>query len=176
MLKGDKVKLAPLKREYIDKFLEWLNSPEITQYLTIFRPLTRDMEEEWFDNLKTRENTIIFSILLTENNNKEKLIGNCGLLSINWKDRTAVCGIFIGDKENQGKGYGTEALRLLVDYGFKTLNFNRIELEVDDFNIRAIKCYKKVGFVEEGRRRQAVFKNGKYNDALFMGILQEEWK
>ena len=176
MLKGERVKLAPLKREYIEKFLEWLNDSEITQYLMRYRPLTRDMEEEWFNNLKTEENTIIFSILLTENKDKDLLIGNCGIQDINWKDRTAVCGVFIGDKKNQGKGYGTEALRLLVKYGFNTLNLNRIELNVDDFNIRAIKCYKKVGFVEEGRKRQAVFKNGQYNDVIYMSILQMDWK
>jgi len=73
MLKGERVKLAPLKREYIEKFLEWLNDPEIIQYLIRYRPLTRDMEEEWFDNLKTKENTIIFSILLTENKGNENL-------------------------------------------------------------------------------------------------------
>jgi len=176
MLKGERVKLAPLKREYIEKFLEWLNDPEITQYLMFHRPLTRDMEEEWFNNLKTKQNTIIFSILLNENKTKEKLIGNCGIDDINWKDRVGHCGIFIGDKENQGKEYGTEALRLLVDYGFNTLNLNRIELIVYDFNIRAMKSYKKVGFIEEGRKRQAAFKNGKYHDVIIMSLLREEWK
>ncbi|MFX1268439.1 MAG: GNAT family N-acetyltransferase [Promethearchaeota archaeon] len=176
MPKGENIKLAPLKREYIEKFLEWLNDPEITQYLMMYRPLTRDMEEEWFDNLKTKENTIIFSILLTENNGKEKLIGNCGIDDINWKDRVGHCGVFIGDKENQGKGYGTEALCLLVDYGFNTLNLNRIELIVYDFNIRAMNCYKKVGFIEEGHKRQATFKNGKYHDVIIMSLLREEWE
>ncbi|MGB5909954.1 MAG: GNAT family protein [Promethearchaeia archaeon] len=176
MLKGERVKLAPLKREYIEKFLEWLNDPKITQYLMFHRPLTRDMEEEWFNNLKTKENTVIFSILLNENKTKEKLIGNCGIDDINWKDRVGHCGIFIGDKENQGKEYGTEALRLLVDYGFNTLNLNRIELIVYDFNIRAMKSYKKVGFIEEGRKRQAAFKNGKYHDVIIMSLLREEWE
>ncbi|MFX0139084.1 MAG: GNAT family N-acetyltransferase [Candidatus Hodarchaeota archaeon] len=176
MLKGENVKLAPLKREYIEKFLKWLNDPKITQYLDTYPPLTRDMEEEWFDNLKTKEDTIIFSILLTENNGKEKLIGNCGIQDIKWKDRVGHCGVFIGDKENQGKGYGTEALRLLVDYGFNTLNLNRIELIVYDFNIKAMKSYKKVGFIEEGRKRQATFKNGKYHDVIIMSLLQEEWE
>lgn len=176
MLKGERVKLAPLKREYIEKFLEWLNDPEITQYLDMYRPLTRDMEEEWFDNLKAKEDTIIFSILLTEDNGKELLIGNCGIQDINWKNRVGHCGVFIGDKESHGKGYGTEALRLLVGYGFNTLNLNRIELIVYDFNIRAMKSYKKVGFIEEGRKRQATFKNGKYHDVIIMSLLQEEWE
>ena len=173
MLKGKRLKLTPLKKEYIDKFLGWLNDPEITQYLMRFRPLTREMEEEWYNNLKSREDKIIFSILLNEDN---QLIGNCGIEDLNWIDRTAICGVFIGDKEKQGKGYGTEALHLLVDYAFNTLNLNRIELLVYDFNDRAIRCYQKVGFIEEGRKRQAVFKNGKYYNVIFMSILREEWK
>jgi len=173
MLEGERLKLAPLKREYIESFLKWLNDPEITQYLTGYRPLTRDMEEDWFDNLKKRENAIIFSILLIDN---EKLIGNCGIEDLHWVNRAGTCGIFIGDKENQGKGYGPEALRLLLDYGFNTLNLNRIDLKVYEFNTSAIKCYKKVGFIEEGRKRQATFKNGKYYDDIIMSILFEEWK
>ncbi|MFX0033802.1 MAG: GNAT family N-acetyltransferase [Candidatus Hodarchaeota archaeon] len=173
MFESERLKLAPLKREYIESFLKWLNDPEITQYLTGYRPLTQDMEEDWFDNLKKRENAIIFSILLKDN---QKLIGNCGIEDIHWVNRSATCGLFIGDKENQGKGYGPEALRLLLDYGFSTLNLNRIDLKVYEFNTRAIKCYKKVGFIEEGRKRQATFKNGKYYDDIVMSILHEEWK
>lgn len=173
MLQGKRLKLAPLKREYIESFLKWLNDPEVTQYLIGYRPLTRDMEEEWFNNLKKRDNAFIFSILLTDG---EKLIGNCGLEDIHWINRVGACGIFIGDKENQGKGYGTEALQLLLNYGFNTLNLNRIDLKVYEFNTRAIKCYKKVGFIEEGRKRQATFKNGKFYDDIIMSILREEWE
>ncbi|TFG17923.1 MAG: N-acetyltransferase [Promethearchaeota archaeon] len=172
MLKGKDVILAPLKREYIDKFLEWLNDPEVTQHLMRFRPLTREMEEDWFDSLKDREGDIIFAILINQN----QLIGNCSIMNILWNDRVGTCGIFIGDKKEQGKGYGTEAMKLLLEYGFNTLNLNRIDLKVNDFNSRAIRCYQKIGFIEEGRMRQSCFRNGEYHDQLIMSILHSEWK
>lgn len=172
MLKGQRVILAPLKREYIDKFLEWLNDPEITQHLMGYRPLTRDMEENWFESLQQRDEDIIFAILI----NQTQLIGNCSIMNIIWKDRVGTCGIFIGDKKEQGKGYGTEAMKILIEYGFNTLNLNRLDLKVNDFNLRAIKCYQKLGFIEEGRMRQSCFRNGEYHDQLIMSILRSEWK
>jgi len=176
MLKGKKVILAPPKREYIDTFLKWINDPEITQYLLVFRPMTKEMEEEWFESLKERENDILFSILIPLNDKTEKLIGNCGIHKIDWKNRVGECGIIIGEKSEQSKGYGIEAMELLINYGFNTLNLNRLQLSVYDFNIPAIKLYKKVGFIEEGRKRKAHFVNGKYHDLIIMGILNEEWK
>jgi len=175
MLKGERVTLGPVKREYIDAYLKWFNDPEIIQYLSMFRPMTRMMEEDWIENLKDREDTIAFGILIHDENSEEKLIGNCGLHAIDWKNRVAEVGITIGEKEYQSKGYGTEAMELIVDYGFKTVNLNRIQLRVYEFNSRAINSYNKIGFVEEGRMRQAIFINGKYHDVIFKSILQEEW-
>jgi len=171
MFKHNHVILAPIKREYNEKFLLWLNDPEITQYLTQFRPLTEEMEEEWFESLKDRKDDIIFAILIDET----KLIGNCSIMNINWTNRVGTCGIFIGDKEEQGKGYGTEAMQLLIEYGFDNLNLNRLALEVSDFNSRAIKCYQNVGFIEEGRKREACFRNGEYHDQIVMSILRREF-
>jgi RimJ/RimL family protein N-acetyltransferase len=171
MLKGERIILGPVKREYIESYLKWLNDIELTQYLNIYRPLTRMEEEDWIENLKNRNDTIVFSISLLDNTH----IGNCGLHQIDWKNRIAEVGIMIGDKELRGKGYGTEAMELLLEYGFNTVNLNRIQLRVFDYNIRAINSYKNVGFKEEGRIRQAMFKSGKYHDMFLMSILREEW-
>jgi len=97
-------------------------------------------------------------------------------MNILWNDRVGTCGIFVGDKKEQGKGYGTEAMKLLLEYGFNTLNLNRLDLKVNDFNLRAIKCYQRLGFVEEGRMRQSCFRNGEYHDQIIMSILRSEWK
>jgi len=175
MLRGERIQLGPVKREYIDSYLKWLNDPELTQYLSIFLPLTRMKEEDWVENLKNRNDTIVFGILLLDENSGEKLIGNCGLHEIDWKNRVAEVGIMIGEKELHGKGYGTEAMEIILEYGFETVNLNRIQLHVYDFNIRAIKSYNKIGFIEEGRMRQAQFKNGKYHDMILMSMLHEEW-
>jgi RimJ/RimL family protein N-acetyltransferase len=176
MIKGEKVALIPIKRENIDHYLKWLNDPEITQYLiSAFLPLTRDQEEAWFDNRKNRENSIIFSIIVLQDNGQEVLIGNCGI-EIDWKNRVGECGIVIGEKDYHGKGYGTKAMELLIQYVFDRLNLHRVQLRTFDFNIRAYKSYKKIGFFEEGRLRNAIFENGTYHDVICMGLLRKEWK
>jgi RimJ/RimL family protein N-acetyltransferase len=175
MIEGNKVKLTPIKREYIETFLKWFNDPEITQYLIVYRPLTQIEEEEWFENKVKNQNSIIFSILYRKEDGSELLIGNCGL-EIDWKNRLGQFGIVIGESEFHSRGFGTEASKLLVDYGFNTLNLHRIELDVFEFNKRAIKAYKKVGFIEEGRKRKSHFENGAYHDRIMMSILREEWK
>ena len=176
MLIGERVKLGPIKREYIESFLKWFNDPEITQYLVAYRPMTRMAEEAWMENLKNRENDIHFSIVIPNEDGTEALIGNCGIHAIDWKNRVGEIGIAIGEKEYQNKGYGTEALELLIDYGFRTVNLNRLELYTYSFNVRALKSYKKLGFIEEGRKRQFIWSNGSYHDAIVMSILAEEWR
>ncbi|MHA1234626.1 MAG: GNAT family N-acetyltransferase [Promethearchaeota archaeon] len=176
MLEGKRIKLMPLERKHIDLFLKWFNDPEITQYLKMYKPITRDWEEEWFDALKHKEDMVHFSIHLLDQKIPEKIIGNCAIHNINYKNRACTCGITIGEKEYQSKGYGTEAMEMLVVYSFNTLNMNRIELSVWEFNIRAYKTYQKVGFIEEGRKRQARYHNGKYYDEIIMAILRDDWE
>ena len=105
----------------------------------------------------------------------DKLIGNCGFNEIDYKHRKAEIGLFIGDENNRSKGYGKEILKLLLDYGFNYLNLHSINLNVMDFNPRAIRCYEKCGFKEYGRRRKCKFINGKYYDSVCMDILKEEF-
>jgi len=142
----------------------------------MYKPITRDWEEEWFNALKHKEDMVHFSIYLLDQKDAEKIIGNCAIHNIDPKNRKCTCGITIGEKEYQNKGYGTEAMEMLVEYCFNTLNMNRIELTVYDYNIRAYKSYQKVGFVEEGRKRQARYHNGKYYDEIIMSILREDWE
>ena len=84
--------------------------------------------------------------------------------------------IVIGKKEYLGKGYGSEAIRVLQKFAFEELNLSRIELDVYDYNARAYKCYLKCGYKEEGRMRQKLFKNGRYRDVIRMAILKEEFE
>ncbi len=142
----------------------------------MYRPLTQMEEEDWLENLKNRKDTIYFSLVISNEDNSEILIGNCGIHNIDWKNRVGEVGIVIGEKQYQNMGYGTEAMELLLEYAFNTVNLNRIELNVYDYNNRAIKLYKKLGFTEEGRRRQFMWNKGSYHDAVLMGMLTEEWR
>jgi len=92
------------------------------------------------------------------------------------KDRDAMFGIAIGEKDYWSKGYGTEATRLLVNYGFQQLNLHRISSGAPAYNERSLRLHRRVGFHEEGRVRQAMFKNGQYRDRVEFGILREEWR
>jgi len=104
------------------------------------------------------------------------LIGQISLHNIDHLHRNAFLGIMIGEVEHHGKGYGTEAVRLVLDYGFNTLNLNNITLSVHEDNHAGIACYKKLGFKEYGRRRECFFKNGKNIDVIYMDILAREFK
>ena len=134
---------------------------------------TIENERKWLEEgIQNKENQI-FGIVDLENDN---LLGNCGLHKINSVNRTAVLGIFIGEKAERSKGYGTETIKLLLDYGFNYLNLHEIQLDVMAFNERAIRCYEKAGFKEYGRRRESEYINGKYYDLISMDILKSEFK
>ncbi len=92
------------------------------------------------------------------------------------EDRRAELGIAIGDKAYWSKGYGTDAMRVLLRFGFDEMNLHRIELTVDARNERARACYRKCGFVDEARLRQHRYAGGAYHDVLWMGILRDEWE
>ena len=102
-------------------------------------------------------------------------VGNCGFHKIDWRNRSAELGIFIGEKSYWSQGYGTEAMRLLLKHGFETLNLNRIFLRVFNSNLRAIRSYEKAGFIAEGKMRQAEFRRGAYKDVILMSVLRSEW-
>ena len=175
MLKGKKVFLRPVERSDLSVFLKWFNDLEVIQCLGGFRPITEIEEERWIEELGTtrKERDIVFVIEILD---LGKPIGTCGLHRIDHKNQNADFGIAIGEKRYWNKGYGTEAAELIIDYGFKHLNLNRISSAVFDFNERSIKLHKKVGFREEGRRRKYVFINGQFHDSILFGLLREEWK
>jgi RimJ/RimL family protein N-acetyltransferase len=105
-----------------------------------------------------------------------KLIGSCGLFGYSETDGHAELGIGIGDKTYWNQGYGREAVRLLLDYAFRLRNWRRVWLRVWGHNERAIRSYRAVGFVEEGRLRDHVWSAGRYYDLVLMGILRDEWQ
>ncbi len=103
-----------------------------------------------------------------------KCIGQCALFDFQTTSMVCELGIAIGDKDYWGRGYGREAVNLLLDYGFRYHNLRRVILQVHSRNERAIKAYKACGFVEEGRLREHVWSNGRYDDLVLMGLLRKD--
>ena len=106
---------------------------------------------------------------------EDKLIGSVSLWVNSWTHSEAWVGIVIGERDYWGKGYGTDAMRLIVQYGFIEANLRRISLALHSYNPRALKSYEKVGFKMEGTMRGEVLREGRRTDTFFMGILREEW-
>ena len=105
----------------------------------------------------------------------DRLIGFVALHSIEWNNGAGVLAVGIGEPKYRGKGYGTDALRLMLHYAFHELNLFRIGLDVIATNTRAIHTYEKLGFQHEGQMRGAVLRDGRRSDRIFMGILRDEW-
>jgi RimJ/RimL family protein N-acetyltransferase len=103
-------------------------------------------------------------------------IGNTNLFNASPENRSSELGIMIGEKEYWSRGFGTDALTTLARFGFDEMNLNRIQLTVYSFNERAQAAYRKAGFVEEGRLRQAMYRQGVYHDILVMGLLRDEFE
>jgi len=179
MIYSERIRLRRNERSDISKFVEWLNDPEVRRHLSMNLPISQANEEQWFENmLKLPASEQPFGIEIREDVpgvDTWRLIGNCSFMDINWTVRSAEAGIFIGDKTCWNKGYGTEVMRLLLRYGFETLNLNRIYLRVDEDNKGGVRAYEKAGFVHEGRFRQGTFRDGKYGDVLIMSVLHSEW-
>lgn len=173
-LVGERIYLSPISIEDAEKYVEWFCDFKVADGIgSSSNVMTLESEKEWINNnSRNNSNDLNFAIVNLEN---DKLIGSCSLKNINYKDRIAEVGIFIGDESNRSNGYGSETLRLLLDFGFNYLNLNNIMLVVKSFNERAIACYKKVGFKEFGRRRESYFLNGKYYDDIQMDILAREF-
>ena len=177
MLKGKLVELRPVQRADITYFLQWFNDPEITQYLLMYLPMTEMGEQKFIEDLGTQQaGTQAFFVIEAIEGDKRQPIGSLNLHNISPKDHNATFGIAIGDKKYWSKGYGTEAASLLIRYGFEQMNLHRISSAAFSFNERSIKMHLKLGFKEEGRQREVVFKNGAYFDEVMFGLLRDEWK
>lgn len=173
MYYGEKVLLRAYKESDIKTATELINDKELKKYLVNAVPLPTTLwqEEEWVKSQKSSKNgEYNFAI---EDIETGKYIGGCGIQSVNWLVRTATVGIMIGDKNYWGKGYGTDAMKVLMKFIFDDMNIRKIKLGTFSFNERAIKCYKKCGFIVEGVLKDEIFKEGKYYDEILMAAFKK---
>ena len=168
---GEKVYLSPISTDDADIFMGWINDPEIAHTTTFYSRVISLAEEKEFVESSLAKGGNNFSIVTLKD---DKLIGNCGFVGIDEINRTAEIGIMIGEKDHQNMGYGTDALRLLLKFGFENRNYNNISLKVYSFNKRAIACYEKVGFKRQGVLREAIIRGNKKYDMIYMDILASE--
>lgn len=171
-LKGRKVILRPLNKETdLESCLRWVNDEEIRQYIKRSMPMTVQMEANWLDSMGTKEDDITLGIETLDG----VFIGSMGIHNINWKDRTAMTGALIGEKEYWGKGYGTDAKMILLNYAFNSLNLRKICSSVVVYNKRSIDYSLHCGYKLEGVRKKQIFKKGKYQDEVLLAIFKEDW-
>jgi len=169
---GERIALRPAEVEDAPNFQAWFNDPENLQYLKRFRPLSLGEERDWLESLAGKPADHVFGIVRRD---EERLIGCCGLHGAELQHRRAELGIVIGDAGARGKGYGSEAIGLLLDYGFGTLGLHRVGLSVYANNGRGIRCYEKCGFRREGVLREARWWDGRWWDVLEYAMLEHEW-
>jgi RimJ/RimL family protein N-acetyltransferase len=174
-LSGERLYLRPLEVTDLELCQVWINDPEIRPYLSRAFPADRAGQRAWIEKQDRGDirSGLALAIVLREGN---RHIGNMGLHRINWIHRSAETGTLIGERDCWSQGYGSEAKLLLVEYAFNTLGLNRLSSRVLATNPRSLACQLKCGYVEEGRIRQAMFKDGQWVDEILLGLLAEEWR
>lgn len=178
IFRGELVRLSAADPEELGKtYVRWSRDTEMMRLfgsgptrMQSARASIEYYEKELKDQLPSH---FYFSIRALED---DRLLGETDLDITSWASRDAFVGIGIGDRADWGRGYGTDAMRLILRYAFTELNLYRVSLSVFEYNPRAIRSYEKCGFRLEGRRRSALLKDGKRWDILYMGILMEDWK
>ena len=173
LLIDKRVYLRPFSKNDLSYVQKWSNDPEIRKLTGEFAPMSHAEAEKFYRELRAYKDRIWFVIVLKKGN---RVIGEAGLLRMFRPWRCTDMSIIIGEKDAWGKGYGTEAGRLLLDYAFERLVFHRISVGVVAFNERALRFWEGLGFKKEGVQRDGYYCNGKYSDFVMMSILEDEYK
>jgi RimJ/RimL family protein N-acetyltransferase len=157
----------------IRAFERWYADPEVVR-LTRYQdgPMRPDEIERFFVARALGADSLAMAIHVVAD---DRLIGTCALSQLDSDNGSALFHITIGEKDTWGRGYGTEATRLMIDHAFGGLGLHRIGLTVFSFNERAIRSYRSCGFVVEGRAREAIWREGRWWDELAMSILDSDW-
>ncbi len=172
IIEGEIIFLRLLQKKDVEDFSEWYRDEQVTRFVGM-NPLSQDRANALFNYLLTDPNGTYFGII---KKGDEKIIGYVFLARILKKHRIArEFGIIIGQKYVWGLGYGSEATKLILEYGFNQLQLHRIELLVLDFNERALNMYRKLGFIEEGIQREARIVDDKWHNVIMMSMLEQDF-
>ena len=173
ILAGERVRLRPPGEEDLALFVRWFNDPEVRCWLAMSDEpeLTLESEREWYDEMREDPSRVLWCIETGEG----QPIGNLGLHAIDEGQGRATLGISIGEKEFWNRGYGTDAIRRVLRYSFDELGLRRVDLQVDEDNVRGVRCYQKCGFMWEGLLRAHRLRQGRPVNMMVMAVLREEW-
>jgi RimJ/RimL family protein N-acetyltransferase len=169
MLLGSRISLGPFVPEDCAAVFCWMNDVAAARLDFAYRPVDMMAHQQWWQALGKDQSKVVFAI---RKFSEPVLIGFVQIAAMNSVHRSAEMGIRIGDEKNRGQGYGTEALRLAVDFCWNHLNLNRVQLTVFKHNVRAIAAYQAAGFRKEGRMREAAFIGGEWVDLILMAALR----
>ena len=173
-LVGERIELRRHARENYRLYGEWYGDEEIWRLTSwAASPLSPSAAERLFEDRELSSTDDSFAIHLKD---KEVPIGVVSLMNISEANSSAELSVIVGDPDDRHRGYGAEAMSMLLDYSFEKLGLNRVGLSVFAFNEDAISTYEKLGFREEGRLRGALKRDGAFHDAILMSILESEWR
>lgn len=170
---GERIRLRKMSNEDVLIYHTWRNDMEVMQYTNPSLDVFTYADTERFVNSVVESHNSKGYIIEEIHTNKP--IGVTSLINIDYVNRNAECIIDIGDKDYWSKGFGGEAFKLLLDFAFKELNLHKVYLRVFSFNDRAIRLYQKLGFVEEGKLTEQLYRDGKWHDIIFMGLLKRNY-
>lgn len=172
-LVGECVYLRPIEPEDLPFIRRWANDPDVRRLTGEALPMSKAGADEFLERVRQDKERVWFVVVLKEN---DRVIGEAGLLRMFHPWRNTDLSIIIGDKEAWGKGYGTQAILLLLDYAFGYLGFHRVSVGVVGFNERALRFYEKVGFKREGLQRDGYYYDHAFHDFVMMSILEDEFR
>jgi [ribosomal protein S5]-alanine N-acetyltransferase len=172
-IEGKKIYLRGLYLSDVNySYHHWMNDPDVTAYTeSRFYPHTMDDLRDYVTNINRNRDNVFLAILLRDGG---RHIGNIKLGPINWIHRFADVALIIGEKDCWGKGYATEAIRLMVDYAFNKLNLHKLTAGCYETNQGSAKCFQKAGFTIEGCRKSHYFCNGMFVNAILLGLLNSK--
>ena len=171
-IEGELVALGPLRRDLVPTYHRWHNNVGTTRTYVLPQPTTLEQDEAWFAEISTRRDTTVFTVYERAS---WRAVGTAYLTDIDQRQRRAEFGILVGEVACRGRGYGTEAARLVLDFAFTVLDLHSVMLTCYEYNLAGRRAYEKAGFREFGRRRQSHWMGGRWWDEVYMDCLATEF-
>jgi RimJ/RimL family protein N-acetyltransferase len=174
VIKGDKIYLTELDRANAETIRTWLNDPEVHRFLLVGHiPITKEEEERYYDTQATAPGVYSFEIHVATDG---RYIGNVGLKDVSLPHRNGEIGIAIGSKQDWGKGYGADAIVTCLRFAFLTLGLHTVCIRTEERHERALEMYSLIGFVQIGREREKVYREGRFRDHVVFDMLESEFR